>query len=241
MVEADPDRLAGGRRLLAQPNPPDVFILDDGFQHRRLARDLNIVVLDATLDPADPLFRLLPRGLLREPAAAIRRADWVVITRADQAANVAVERLRRLVHDLDEKLPIATCRHAPVGLACGDSGLALDDLAGRDYLAFCGIGNPAAFRATLNTLPGQCVDFVSFDDHHAYTPAEIEAVARRAVSAGAELLLTTAKDLVKLSDAWTRLPIWALRVSIEWMDAAGERLRDDVLDLAGAGGPAPRT
>ncbi|MCG3178352.1 MAG: Tetraacyldisaccharide 4'-kinase [Phycisphaerae bacterium] len=230
-VEADPDRVAGGRRLLAADAPPDCFILDDGFQHRRLHRDLDVVALDATFDLGGPLARMLPRGLLREPVKSIGRADAVVITRADQAPPEMLERLADLVRRVAPSLPIAQCRHAPTGVDMDGQSQPLATLAGRRYLAFCGIGNPAAFAATVKRLPGECVDFVAFDDHHAYADDELNALAARAARVGADLLLTTTKDRVKITAA--PMPLAALQVGIAWI-GDGESLREAVLRVAGA-------
>lgn len=233
-VAADPDRHAAGSRLLARPDPPDVFLLDDGFQHRRLHRDLDIVALDATFDPEGPLGRLLPRGVLREPIDSIRRAGFVVITRADQALPDQLERIVARVQRVDAKLPIAICRHEPTALYTSAGPRPLDDLRDVRYLAFCGIGNPDAFARTLAALPGQCREWVRFDDHRAYSQADLDDLSRRAATMGAHVLLTTAKDFVKLALLTSSAPVWALDVGLAWLPdaSAGDLLRRAVLQAA---------
>lgn len=233
-VEPDPDRHAAAGRLLAGPRPPDAFILDDGFQHRRVARDLDIVAVDATAGLAGPLARLLPRGLLREPVRSLARADAVVLTRADQAGDDAIERTRRIIVSAAPGVAVLRSRHAAAGLRvrtpAGDRSVPLSELGARKYLAFCGIGNPEAFGRTLADLPGECVGLVAFDDHHAYTAAEVAALAGRARAAGAQALVTTRKDLVKLSADWSELPVLAVTVELAWLDDPAE-LKGRILEL----------
>ena len=175
----------------------DLAILDDGFQHRRLVRDLDIVLVDA-LRPFG-YGRLLPRGLLREPLAALRRADLVVITRAELVDAAQVARLKR---DLQGRLrpgtPILVAEHRPTGLTILDgSRRPAESLRGQDVAAACGIGNPEAFRLTLEHL-GACVRlFEIFRDHYPYTPGDLAGLIQAARSAGAKTLVTTGKDFVK--------------------------------------------
>src|SRR5262249_19248562 len=123
----------------------ELVILDDGFQHRRLARDLDVVLLDAT----DPFGhgRLFPRGLLREPASSLRRADTVLLTRCDQVPESTVNDLTDRVRRLAPDRPVVPTKHAPVAwLQHGQPDRPTDALHGRPAAAFCGIGNPDAFR-----------------------------------------------------------------------------------------------
>lgn len=262
-VVANPDRLAAARALLAGTNSPDVFVLDDGFQHRRVRRDLDIVTIDATMDLAGPLGRMLPRGLLREPTASLARADAIVLTRVDQVSPPELDRLTRHLAAVAPRAPVFSCRHAATGLRLlvqqpvdgfspakpriADPGehLPLAELSARKYLAFCGIGNPAAFSRTLGGLPGEpgrCVEFVAFDDHHAYSSGEIAQLIRRAKAAGAEVLVTTQKDAVKLAAPTAEggcatgngnapgMPIYAVQIELAW-ETGPEPLRGRVLGL----------
>ncbi len=209
---ADRDRLAAVRSAAATA---DCVVLDDGFQHRRLARDLDIVAVDAT----DPFGcdRLFPRGLLREPIAGVARADAVVLTRADR-----VDAARR--RDIHERLA-ALCRaraplvwaeaeHRPVALRRWSAApWSLEDIRGRRVAAFAAIGNPDAFRATLAALGAEVVTFRAFADHHAYAADDVARLGTAA--ARAEIVITTLKDLVKVQrDDIGGVPLAAVEIAL---------------------------
>jgi len=220
---ADRDRRRAAARAVA--TGADAVVLDDGFQHRRLARDLDIVAVDAT----DPFGcgRLFPRGLLREPLAGLARADAVVLTR-----SAAIDRGQR---DAIRAALAAACRgrlppvwaeadHRPVGLRAASGRVRpLADLRGRRVFAFAGIGNPAAFRAALVELGVDVVGFRPLPDHHAYSAADLDALAAAATAAGAELAVTTLKDLVKVRrDALGGRPLAAVEIAIAFASGAAE-------------------
>jgi len=192
----DPDRRKALEDWVAQ-NPCDVAILDDGFQHRRLARDLDIVLIDA-LRPFG-FGHVLPRGLLREPLSALRRADLVIITRADLVTADALAALKRdLAGRARTVVPVLAAGHQPQGLLLADgSQRHADWLRGREVAAACGIGNPEAFRWTLLHCGARVRLFEIFPDHHAYTQADLDHVLRLAEAAGLKTLVTTGKDWVK--------------------------------------------
>jgi tetraacyldisaccharide 4'-kinase len=201
----------------------EVLVLDDGFQHRRLARDLDLVLIDAT----DPWGggHLLPRGLLREPPSGLRRADAVVLTRCDQAAPEALADLRRRVARLAPGKPVAEAVHRPETLV-NSSGAAeaLARLQERPVAGFCGIGNPEAFRRTLVDLGSRLVDFHTYPDHHAYGREDVDALRERARGLPCDaLLVTTQKDLVKLRvDQLAGRPLWAVRVGLAFRSGQAE-------------------
>ncbi len=206
----------------------EVAVLDDGFQHRRLHRDLDIVLLDATR-PIDREY-LFPRGTLREPVASLHRAGAIVLTRCDQVEATEVVRQREWLQRFPE-IPIATTTHSPLELVGSDGHSAsLEDLRGRPIGGFCGIGNPTAFRRTLEDLGGKVVEFRTFDDHHAYTRADVDDLARWAEKLPADAVIaTTQKDFVKLRipDLAGR-PLWAVRIGMRFLDgeeAVQDRLR----------------
>ncbi len=192
----NPDRVRAIEEWVGR-RPCDVAILDDGFQHRRCARDLDIVLLDA-LRPFG-YGRLLPRGLLREPPSALRRADVIVITRtefltADELANLQAE-VARLV---PAETPVLLAEHRPTGILLPDgSQRDLGWLAGREVAAACGIANPQAFRMTLERLGARVAPLQTFRDHHVYTREDLDRLVGAAVAAGAKMLVTTGKDFVK--------------------------------------------
>lgn len=203
----------------------EVLVLDDGFQHRRLARQLDVLLLDAT-NPWGHGY-VFPRGLLRETPRGLRRADVVIVTRSDQVEPDERQRVRAAITRLDATVPVVESTHRPVALVDAEQRAgSLDRLKEEPVAAFCGLGNPEAFRRTLLDLGARVVDFRTYPDHHAYTRADVDDLrtwARRQPADG--LLVTTQKDLVKLR--LTQLgerELWALRIELQI--TAGQ----DVLD-----------
>jgi tetraacyldisaccharide 4'-kinase len=212
-----------------------VAVLDDAFQHRRCARDLDLVLVDAT----DPFGggHLLPRGLLREPLGALRRADAIVVTRADQVEPGVKDRIVARLERAAPGRPVALARHAPVGVRplLGAGASPPSALAGRRVLALSGLGRPAAFERTLADLGAEVVATARFPDHHVYDVRDVERVRRQAEEARAEAIVTTAKDAVKLEDAAPEggePEILVLDVEIEIL-AGGEELERALLAAAG--------
>lgn len=205
------------RRVVVEQRP-DVILLDDGFQHRRLHRDLDILLIDA-LDPISN-GHLPPRGLLREPPSAARRADWIVVTRADQAGPRELERLALILERTVPGVPVARARHRAVELRNLWNGRLSppEALDGRPVYGFCGIGNPEGFRRTVAGLGAQVTRFRAYRDHHAYTPRDLRQIDAEAQEFLAETLVTTEKDAGKLdSDAFTLTPL-ALKVELEFLE-----------------------
>jgi tetraacyldisaccharide 4'-kinase len=192
-----------------------VLVLDDGFQHRRLARDLDIVLIDA-LDPWGA-GHLLPRGLLREPRSSLRRADLVVLTRADQCSSGEKTRLIEEINPFGcSKTPIEIV-FRPTGLVAFDGTRAAVDSLG-SVAAFCGIGNPDGFRRTLTDAGiSQAASFRTFPDHHHYSEADLDALAQWVNEQHATALVTTQKDLVKITRRKLGdVPLWALTIRAEF-------------------------
>jgi len=219
----DPDRLRAITGWAAS-HPCDVAILDDGFQHRRLARDLDIVLVDA-LRPFG-YGHVLPRGLLREPASALRRADLVVITRAELVGRDDLDRLKQTVaRRARPGTPILVAKHVAGDLVLLDgSRRSADWLRGQDIAAACGIGNPDAFRQTLEALGARVRLFHAFPDHYAYTRGDIDGLARAARAAGLKTLVTTGKDYVK----WA--PLWAGQANTAGPDIAALEVALRIVD-----------
>jgi len=167
-----------------------VVILDDGFQHRRIARELDIVLLDAT----DPFGNgnLLPAGPLREPLNALERAGLVLITRYD--GSTAVDVIERQVRRYNPSVPILRSHHRRLGFRDA-SGHSVE--APRRAVVFCGIGNPASFRADVQAESVEVVVFEALRDHHRYLPTELAELRARAIALDA-VLVTTEKDRVRL-------------------------------------------
>jgi tetraacyldisaccharide 4'-kinase len=210
----DRDRVALAR-IAAEELETELIVLDDGFQHRRLARDLDVVLLDA-LEPFG-LGRIFPRGLLREPVRSLRRAGVVVLSRADLVDESTRASIRAEAERRAGSLRWAEARHAPRDLVDADGQSSpLSDLSGRRVAAFCGLGNPEGFLRTLGLLCGETQGFRAFPDHHPYTAADLTDLAQWTRNLGADLALTTQKDLVKLRVATLGpIPLRALRIGLE--------------------------
>ena len=202
--EQNPDRAEAARALLGAV---DVIVLDDGFQHRRLARDLDLVLVDATrpwglaaADGGEPVRALLPRGLLREHPGALARADALCLTRCDQVAAAQLDALERELERSAPGVPLLRAEHRPVRLrevGPGGAVLGLETLAGASVRLVSGIGHPAAFEATVAGLGATVVEHRRFPDHHAYTAEQARALLADPEGTRARLI-TTAKDAVKL-------------------------------------------
>ena len=196
----------------------DVLVLDDGFQHRRLHRDLDIVLIDAS-NPWG-FNRMFPRGALREPVSGLKRAGLVMITRVDRADDTAIQEIRRRVARYTDAT-IALTVHEPIALLTGDGSTEpIESLRGATVAAFAGIGNPDAFRRTLETAGATVVEFRVFPDHHGYTRADVDDLIRWASSQPAETLIaTTQKDMVKLRIAMLGdRPLRAVRIGLKFLE-----------------------
>jgi tetraacyldisaccharide 4'-kinase len=222
----DPDRVAGASRAIRE-FASQLVLLDDGFQHRRLARDLDIVLLDA-LEPFG-FGHVFPRGTLREPAAGLRRAHVVCLSRADAVGDDQRDAIRRRVAELAPRAAWCELVHTASGLinAVGESR-SLEELAGRRVAAFCGIGNPTGFRHTLESTGCEIAAWRAFPDHHAYAAADAAALGEMAAHWRAEMLVCTHKDLVKLRDVQlASVPLWAVAIEIEFL--RGQELLEQAL------------
>lgn len=220
LQEQDPDRVAGGARLVAAG--ADYVVLDDGFQHRRLHRDLDVVCLDAELPFGNGL--CLPAGDLREFRSGLRRAGLVLLTRAERLTpEQLAARIARVRELAGRDLGVHPCTHEPSGFlrASDRAGVPLAAAAGRPCVLLSAIARPGSFRTTMANLGAQIVGEFRHRDHHTFTTADV-AVAARAASAAGAWLVVTEKDEAKLGTF------------------AGERhvLRIDLRFLAGE--PAPR-
>lgn len=225
------DRAAGGLELVARGC--DAILLDDGFQHRRLARDLDLVLIDATrpfgLPARDgrPAVRAhLPRGLLRESPAGLARADALILSRADQVAEPDLARLEAELLRWAPGKPLLRAAHRPRAVRrLGPDGegqeLPPSWLAGRAVVLVSGLGNPWAFERSARGLGADVRAVVSFPDHHRFGRGEVLAQAR----AGCELLVS-AKDAVKLA----ALGVDCLVLEVEWELLEGAPVLAALLD-----------
>ena len=222
--------VAVGRRreqavALLQDAGAQVALLDDGFQYFRMERDLDIVLISARMDMAAA--RVFPRGLLREPWSHLARADQIWITHADQASDSGLDEMRGLIARWAPGKSVIVARHAAVGLTdLHGEPLALERLTGRSVLAVSGLGCPESFEHTLNSL-GARVAPLRYGDHHRYGPDDWGEIKAAAARQGAEAVVTTDKDAVKLP-ADPPLPVWVLRS--EMSIVAGEEALAAALD-----------
>ncbi len=215
------DRVAAGREAI-EKHAAQVLVLDDAFQHRRIGRDLDLVLLDA-LEPFG-FGRVFPRGLLREPVKGLCRAHVVALSRADLVDAEQRAAIRREVARLAPAAAWLELRHAPRCLRSAEGQEApLDQLAGQRVVAFCGLGNPAGFCRTLEGCGCEVAGFRALGDHHRYTAEDLEALQAWGEQLGAAALVCTHKDLVKIDRQWPcRLPLWALRVAVNALEGQAE-------------------
>lgn len=209
-VISDSDRAAAGKWALEHLGV-DVFVLDDGFQHLRLERDLNILTIDATNPWGGG--HLLPYGRLRETPRGLSRADCVVITRAEQSADLGP--LKEKIRQVSRGRPIWVSRMQTKAIRRIASGTpaAIASLP-KPAAAFCGVGNPNSFFEHLRREQVDLVFTRTFPDHHGYDQAEIDSLTREAKRLGARSLVTTAKDAVKLQSFDFDLPCYVLEIEI---------------------------
>jgi tetraacyldisaccharide 4'-kinase len=181
------DRYDAGRRLEQQG--VDIFLLDDGFQHLQLARDIDLVLVDRLQQLRGE--KLLPVGRLREPPSALNRADFVIYTRTDGAKHTV-----KLIQQL-KKVPIFPASTLLLGFRDPESDQSLRsarELGPGPYFAFCGIGNPDGFFLDLERWGLPISGRRAFRDHHRYTVLDVAQLERAAAASGAKALVTTEKD-----------------------------------------------
>lgn len=197
----NPDRVASGQ-IAIEELEAELLILDDGFQHRRLGRDLDIVLLDAT-EPFG-FGHIFPRGALREPIGSLKRANVVCLTRSNLISATERNAIRERVVQQFPHAVWCESISEPIGLLSVDAkGQAteiepIDSLAKEAIVAFCGLGNPEAFRQTLVGMGIKVSQMLEFPDHHAYTAADVNSIGESAKQNKAKTILCTHKDLVKV-------------------------------------------
>lgn len=222
---ANPDRKQGICDAIKMG--ADVIILDDGFQHRGVARDWDIVTIDAT----NPFGygRLLPAGMLREPPDSLQRADLLVLTRCDQVSENELESLGLKLQRLAPDVPRVGCRHRVVGIV-DTSGQPMTRPLGL-VIAFAAIGNPMAFKATLDNMNLRVAHWLSWPDHHRYRLRDVDRIATLRHKVEHDVLLTTAKDAANLEglDLSRLQPLGIVEVELAFADNANERLFDECL------------
>jgi tetraacyldisaccharide 4'-kinase len=217
------DRVAAARTAI-QEHHCSVIVADDAFQHRRMHRDVNIVLIDAL--NAWGHGYVIPRGLLREPKRELRRADLVVLTRADQVSADERRELWTQIHRYKPNTPVVEVAFSPRRVVSknGESKSVDELIAQTDgqIRAFCGIGNPQAFLKTLQSAGFEVQHFQTFPDHHPYSVGDIEQLLA-VESDQPRILVTTLKDIVKFDNFQdTADQIWALDIAAEFLSGEHE-------------------
>ncbi|MGE4286419.1 MAG: tetraacyldisaccharide 4'-kinase [Phycisphaerae bacterium] len=193
-VYVNPSRVKGAEEALAA-GPPDIFVMDDGYQHRQLHRDINLLVIDASCPFG--FGRLLPAGLLREPLSSIGRADICFITKGEMVSEERLGEIEQQVHSI-KNIPIVRTRQAPAKAVLLDgTTLSPAELCGKKAFAFCGIGNPKSFFNMLRNAGIELACTKAFPDHYSYSAEEIKQMLYKA--GNVDIILMTRKDYVKVS------------------------------------------
>ncbi len=210
------NRFAAGKRLESQ-QPIDIFLLDDGFQHLQLARDLDILLVDSSRPLRNE--SLLPSGRLREPLCAIQRADVVIFTRVNDQLS-----LKRAIQEFPEFpiFPASTRLIRYRRMTLDQQKISPDfELPPQPVFAFCGVGNPDSFFVDADRWGNVIVGRAVYRDHHSYGPNDLRRLEDSAKSAGARALLTTEKDAQNLGDLrFSSLPIYYCEIEIKVTDTA---------------------
>ncbi|PYS68988.1 MAG: tetraacyldisaccharide 4'-kinase, partial [Acidobacteria bacterium] len=208
-VISDPNRIGAAQGAIKHLRT-DCFLLDDGFQHRRLARDLDIVTIDATNPFGGE--RMLPSGRLREPLESLKRADCIVLTRCDQVDDV--ESIKTELQRFSGDRPVFQSQMHTASVVPLNSN-SDPPTTQAPIAAFCGIGNPQSFFNHLERSGYRSVLQKSFEDHHVYTQNDIDRLQKSATEAGAQGLLTTAKDAVKLRELSFAIACYSIEIEMK--------------------------
>jgi tetraacyldisaccharide 4'-kinase len=233
-VIVNPDRVEGAAESVNK-HGAKVLIMDDGFQHRRLQRDLDIVTIDATCPFG--YGKLLPAGLLREPVASLKRADAVVLTKCDQISESELSRIEKKLQPINPGMIISKSIHNPIFVKSADGEeITIEQLKNKKIFAFCGIGNPDAFLNSIKNIGANLVGSKIYNDHHQYNNSDIDFIQGQANHSGADLILSTQKDWTRttlLTPAQKGTPFAYLAVEIKFI--AGEDILKQLIEDTLAG------
>ncbi|MDQ3800806.1 MAG: tetraacyldisaccharide 4'-kinase [Acidobacteriota bacterium] len=227
------DRNRAGAGIWARENLGiTAFVLDDAFQHRRVRRDLDIVCVDATNPFGNG--KILPGGILREPLPNLKRADAIVITRANLVEAERIAELKRRLSQInpDGKIFVSenkisnliNLKEFPAKAQSGEGAESAAILtsggrqAASNYAAFCALGNPESFFEQLRREKFNLIFTRVFRDHHRYTQKDVDEMEREAAAGGAQIFLTTAKDAVKLKDLRFSVPCRVAEIELIFDD-----------------------
>jgi tetraacyldisaccharide 4'-kinase len=195
-VIVNPNRVVGAAEAIGK-FAAKIIIMDDGFQHRRLARDLDIVTIDATRPFG--YGKILPAGLLREPVTSLKRANAVVITKCDYTNEADLDKLEEKLRTINPEMLISRSIHAPVYAVTTDNKkIKIQQFKDKRIYAFCGIGNPDTFLYTIKTLGCDLIGSKIYNDHHNYTDSCLSDIYKQAKHLKTDIILTTHKDWTKI-------------------------------------------
>jgi len=213
----NPDRITAAKQLLEVNSNVNVIILDDAMQHRRIKRDVNLVLIDA----AEPFGfnRLFPAGLLREPVSELRRTDAVILTRSDFVTEEKIAEIKQRCEKIAPNIIWAQTVHFPKELLTPEhQTVDISFISGKRVLAFCGIGNSEAFRRTLSGCGAETADFLVFPDHHRYDAEDLRYIKDIAVKCNVETIICTVKDLVKIpAEEMKETVLYAVSIQIRFL------------------------
>lgn len=221
---------------------PDVIILDDGYQHWKVARDLDIVLIDTVSRFGNG--HLLPRGVLREPLSHLDRADLILLTRADQSSEAVRENIKETIFKYNQRAQVFESSHSPCyfveiadwykGVRNNKSGL--ERLKNERIMTFSAIGNPTSFEKSLESVGADLVETIRYPDHHDYGMVEMQYIVERALNQQAKALVTTEKDAVKIPSEFIYsqrdIPIYILGIEVDIFggDEAFEAVLREILE-----------
>ncbi len=228
VIHAEPDRLAGGQTVLRDHPETTIFLLDDGFQHRRLHRDFDLVLINA-VEPFG-FGHVFPRGLLREPLAGLRRASAVLITHASEVPAEAIVSIEQTIRRHNSAAPIYRSDHVHTSLIGPLGELAIDALTKARFFAFAGIGQPQSLERAMKSFGSNFAGAKWYPDHHHYSEADLDEVHK--LAGDAPLLVTTEKDWAKVKNlpaAKKTLPaIVRLQLDVRFFDGDEARLVEQI-------------
>lgn len=232
-VVVNPNRQAGAAAALQKYPQTTVFVLDDAMQHRSAARDFELVLIHA----AEPFGfgRVFPRGFAREPLSGLRRADAVLITHGDEISAGRLQEIISEVRSNNKSAEILQCDHVISSLRSADEqSIPIENLSAKRYFAFCGIGSPSSFFRRLGDHGGISVGTREFDDHHNYDAGDMSAIMEAAKKSGAEMVITTEKDWVKVREFASQfsIPVFRSELSIRFRGDDEEKLWRLVSEVA---------
>ncbi len=218
-------RYEGGSFALNELVPqPSLFILDDGFQHRALQRDKDVLLIDASNPFGNG--RLFPEGKLREPMKAMERADIIILTKMDMASSISVKSTMQKIRRYNSDAPVYHANHKPTSLvSVSGETRELDTLKDKKVYVFSGIANPHYFKETLTSKGAEVIRYKKFRDHYAYKQRQIDKIIKSA--AGMDII-TTEKDMVKLKSLKNTENILALKIEFSVEDEFYSKLFEDV-------------